>query len=377
MRVRYESFGGIVAVDDPPATVWVDHAYMRELGYRASPLWKTDRTHLSAPVTVHFAITGRCRLGCGICSMSSTPGMDAELSTAQAKQVLDTLSRMSVFTVAFGGGEPLYRPDVFELAAYAKTLGIVPTMTTNGMEMDRDKARLCRVFDHVHVSLDGVGETYSAVRGVDGFDGAASAIRMLMLEGVSVGINTVVCRANFDGLEELARFLTGLGVRDVIFLRLKPVGRAASQYHAMKLSRSQRLSLYERISELTLRYGLHAHVDCSMMPFIYYHGPEDKWLRLFGGDGCVAANEILEIDPTGTMRACSFAPESAGNTLDLPQVWDNAPEFHAFRESTATSVEPCSSCRYVGLCRGGCRAVAACLTGDPHAPDPECLFVGD
>ncbi len=377
MRVRYESFGGIIAIDDPPATVWVDQAYMRELGYAASPSWNTERTCLSAPVTVHFAITGRCRLGCKICSMSSAPDIFAELSTVQAKQVLDTLSRMSVFTVALGGGEPLCRPDVFELAAYARTLGIVPTMTTNGMEMNRDTARLCRVFGHVHVSLDGVGETYSAVRGVDGFDRAASAIAMLTEEGVSVGINTVVCRANFDGLEVLARFLTGLGVSDVIFLRLKPVGRAASHYDGMKLSRPQRVSLYERIRQLTLRYGLHCHVDCAMMPFIYYHGPEEKWLRLFGGDGCVAANEILEIDPTGAMRACSFAPESAGSALDLEHVWDNAPEFHAFRDSPATSAEPCRSCRYVGLCLGGCRAVAACLTGDPHAPDPECLFVSE
>jgi hypothetical protein len=115
-RSRYEAFGGILALNRPAATVYVHQAYMRELGYAGSPLWASGQTYLSAPVTAHFAVTHRCPLGCRTCYNASGAARPDELSTDEAKAVLDTLAGMGVFTMAFGGGEPLARPDLFELA---------------------------------------------------------------------------------------------------------------------------------------------------------------------------------------------------------------------------------------------------------------------
>ncbi|NIO67471.1 MAG: radical SAM protein [Anaerolineae bacterium] len=224
MRARYETFGGIIALEKPAATVYVDQAYMQELGYTGSPLWHAERSYLSAPVTAHFAVTHRCPMGCQICYNDSGVAESSELCTAEAKRILDVLARMQVFTVAFGGGEPLARPDLFELADYARQRAIVPTLTTNGFYVDRKTAQRCRIFSHVHVSLDGVDKGYQAVRGVDGFEYAARALKLLARSKVSVGVNCVVSRANYDYLEDLVRFVVGFGVRDVIFLRLKPGG---------------------------------------------------------------------------------------------------------------------------------------------------------
>jgi radical SAM protein with 4Fe4S-binding SPASM domain len=371
-RSRCEPFGGILALNRPAATVYVDQATMQELGYADSPLWTSDQTYLSAPVTTHFAVTHRCPLGCHTCYNSSGAARPGELSTAEAKTVLDTLAGMGVFTVAFGGGEPLAHPDIFELAQHARARGLTPTMTTNGYYVDEEIARRCRVFTHIHVSLDGVGDTYRAVRGVDGFAHADRAIRLLRRQRIPVGVNCVVSRANFDHLDEMARYLRRVGVRDVIFLRLKPAGRAAAHYQRARLTPEQARAFYPRFAELTRRYRLRSHVDCAMMPFLYCHGPDMERLRFTCGEGCNGANEIVEISPDGQVHACSFAVGSAGDARRLPEVWHTEPHLTRFRNWSAHAPDPCHSCRYLDLCHGGCHAVAQALTGDFSAPDPEC-----
>jgi len=282
---------------------------------------------------------------------------------------------MQVFTVAFGGGEPLARPDLFELADYARQRAIVPTLTTNGFYVDRKTAQRCRIFSHVHVSLDGVDKGYQAVRGVDGFEYAARALKLLARSKVSVGVNCVVSRANYDYLEDLVRFVVGFGVRDVIFLRLKPGGRAESSYQALRLTSEQRTQFYPYLKELTHRYGLHSHVDCAMMPFIYWHHPDEETLRLFAAEGCVGANEIIEVLPNGEVKACSFAAGTVGRAIDLPQLWNSEYFFGRFRNWMQRVPEPCRLCKYLELCRGGCHAVAEALGEGPNAGDPECPFV--
>jgi radical SAM protein with 4Fe4S-binding SPASM domain len=212
------------------------------------------------------------------------------------------------------------------------------------------------------------------VRGVDGFAQAARALQLLTQNGISVGVNCVVCRANFDHLEELVRFVRACGIRDVIFLRLKPGGRARPLYEILRLTVDQRREFYLKLKELTHRYSLHSHVDCAMMPFIYWHHPDAKALRLFAGEGCVGGNEIVEILPDGQVRACSFASKMVGRVWQLPQHWRTSPSLKAYRTWPEDAPEPCQSCGYLELCRGGCRAVAVALTGDFKSGDPECLF---
>lgn len=374
LRWRAEPFGGIIALNNPPAAVYVDRAMMQTLGVAESPLWAGWETTLTAPVTAHLNLTQRCPMQCRTCYNNSGQNNPVELSPDRVKTILETLAGMKVFTVAFGGGEPLAHPAIFELAAYARKLGITPTTTTNGYPVDRTVAKRCRVFSHVHVSLDGVGPTYQAVRGVDGFHHAGRAIELFKQEGVSVGINCVLCRINYDHLEELAGYITARGVNDVIFLRLKPGGRARNNYESMRLTLEQRREFFPRLEALTQKYNLKPHIDCAMMPFIYWHHPNRETLDLWAGDGCVAAIEIAEIRPDGLTAACSFSAVTAGRAEDLAHNW-YSPGLQQLRSWVSRAPEPCRSCRYLDLCRGGCRALAATLTGDPDAPDPECPFI--
>jgi radical SAM protein with 4Fe4S-binding SPASM domain len=375
MKARYESFGGIIAIDEPAATVYVDQAYMREMGYPTSPLWENGRGHLSAPVTVHFAVTNRCPMGCRTCYNVSGAISSDELCSEEIKRVLEELAQMQVFTVAFGGGEPLAHPDIFHLARYARQLGMTPTMTTNGFYINYRTAWQARIFSHVHVSIDGVGDVYLAVRGVDGFPHASRALKLLRRCGVSVGVNVVVCRANYNHLEELVRFVVDQGVNDIIFLRLKPGGRAREFYMEQRLTPDQSRDLYPLLERLAHDFDIQCHVDCAMMPFVYYHHPDKNVLQMYGGEGCVAGREIIEISPRGRVNACSFVNVPACSVSELRENWNDAEELNKYRNWVENAPEPCSSCQYMQLCRGGCRALAEAITGDFSAPDPECPFV--
>jgi radical SAM protein with 4Fe4S-binding SPASM domain len=234
---------------------------------------------------------------------------------------------------------------------------------------------LCQVFDHIHISLDGIGEIYRSVRGFDGFEKVDRAIRLLIKNGIRFGINCVVSRINYDNLEELIVYLQKVGVRDILFLRLKPFGRATSMYEQSKLTPDQARDFFPKFVDLTRRYKLHSYVDCSMLPFFYYHKPDKNKMEFSGGDGCNGANEIVEISPNGQLRGCSFLSESAGYAMQLQKLWNSAACFMRYRDWRNYSPEPCLSCDYLDLCKGGCHAVAQTLKGDFYAPDPECPFV--
>lgn len=356
-------------------TLFIDQAAMRLLGHKGSPLWTGDSPVLSAPLTANFAVTHRCDVGCQHCYNNSGQALPSELTTDEVKQVISILAQMRVFTVAFGGGEPLTRPDIFELAGHARQCGLTPTLTTSGFPVDAEVAQRCRVFAHIHLSLDGVGETYRAVRGVDGFPQVERAISLLRRERISLGINCVVSRANFDGLEELARYLRSEGIRDIAFLRLKPKGRALKEYEAHKLTAEQRLGLYPLLQNLTRRFGIRTHIDCATMPMIYAHRPDPRALARTVSEGCCGGNYFVEIGPDGEARSCSFLGEGMGRAEELPAYWASAPHLDSYRSRTQATAEPCRDCAYVSLCRGGCHAVAQALVSDFRSPDPECPLV--
>ena len=231
MKVRFEHFGGIVSLEKPAMLAFVSREYLRRLGYAESPLWEGAGNHLSAPTEAHLMITNRCNMGCASCYTGATPEGDPhELSGAAWRSALKTLAAMGVFHVALGGGESLLRPDLFDLAAYARNCGLVPNLTTNGHELTPDLARRCRIFGQVNVSLDGGADDYAVNRRGGSFASALNGLKLLKNAGVRCGINMVVSSCSFEHMEEIVRLAKKLRLHDVEFLRYKPGGRAAALY---------------------------------------------------------------------------------------------------------------------------------------------------
>ncbi|MBJ6724233.1 radical SAM/SPASM domain-containing protein [Geomesophilobacter sediminis] len=369
MKHRFEAFGGVLALEDPPMLVHVDQEFMRSLGHAHSPLWDRPQSGtLSAPLEVHFSVTNACSQNCGHCYMDSGTPEAGELSAEEFRNGVDLLAEMGVFHLALGGGEALERPDFFELAAYVRRRGMVPNLTTNGSRITAEIAEKCRLFGQVNVSIDRVGDHRgeSAQR--------VLAVDLLRAAGVKVGVNCVVSRENFDHLEAMFGFAKERGLTDVEFLRLKPAGRARSDYYQRRLTAAQHREFYPLIRDLSRRYQVAAKIDCSFVPMFCWHRPDKQLMEQFSVYGCEAGNVLLGVRSDGRFAGCSFLTGEE-SILDLPALWSRSAHLKALRGFPESAPEPCRSCAYLDICKGGCRAVSGFVLGDFNAPDPECPFV--
>ncbi len=375
MRSRPERFGAWVRVDDG-TLVAVDRTAARSLRVDGGALWNDALTAPPPrPLEVHVAVTSRCPADCEGCYQSAT--RDGEHVAFDALvRTLDALAEMGVFTVAFGGGEPMLRDDLGALAKAARERALVPVVTTSGIGLTRERARTLGDFAQVNVSHDGVAGGYEAVRGYDGASAADRALRTLLEAGVAAGVNHVLTRQNFDRLTDTARHVRALGARELQVLRYKPAGRAASlEYLARRLTLAQREGIAEALRRLADEHGeeLSIRIDCATVPLLSTALTDAKALERFGVFGCEAGRHLGAVRRDGSLSGCSFVTDSLDDASDAPMSarWETSRELTRFRESVSSPAEPCASCAIRSVCRGGCRIVSEHLASS-FAPDPEC-----
>jgi radical SAM protein with 4Fe4S-binding SPASM domain len=274
-------------------------------------------------------------------------------------------------------------PWLADLARHARVRGIVPNLTTSGLDgLDRLLA-ITELFGQINVSLDGLGATYAAVRGFDGFARADAAIRALRARKREIGINVVVTRANFAELDAAFAYAKRRRLSEVELLRFKPAGRGARVYDDLRCTDAQHRMFLPTVLAAARRHRIRVKVDCSYTPMLAHHGPERSLLASLAVYGCTGGDFLVGAKPGGQLTACSFAappPAKADGHRpradELAAYWTRPDAFGAFRR-WRDAAEPCRSCAYHDLCRGGCRVVSAHVTGDDSAPDPECPRVVD
>lgn len=377
---RYENFGGIISSENPPFLAFVDREYMVELGLGPTPLWDgQDREIglLSAPTEVHFAITNRCSARCTHCYMDGGEADRKELDTKSFKAALDILAEMKVFHIALGGGEALERDDLFEIAAYARKIGLVPNLTVSGLHIDKEKAaKIKELFGQVNISMDGIGPDYAVYRGNNHFEAADRAIGLLVEAGVSTGINCVVGKQNFGNLDQLFRYAADRKLNEIECLRLKPSGRGKELYLESRTTHEQNKKLIPMLARYSRKYKVTAKIDCSFVPMYCYHKPPVEMLESMATYGCEAGNVLLGARSDGSISGCSFLEGSGVSIFDLPGAYENQEGvFKSMRTWVDRAVEPCLSCDYLNICKGGCHGVSLYLSGDYDAPDPDCPIV--
>lgn len=375
-RLRPEADGALMAWPSPPAVLFLDREEARaavEAGARIVAGQPAPAGALSAPIEAHVAVTGRCPVRCDACYLDAGPDRaPPDPSTDVLEAQLDALAAAGVLEIAFGGGEAGVRDDLPRLAAAVRDRGMVPNLTTSGIGLDAARAAaLAGGFAQVNVSLDGLGATYRRVRGWQGAEVALTAIRHLVASGTRVGVNTVLTRDNLDDLPAMAEALVALGVSEWQWIRLKPAGRGAAVYAERALTPEQALTLWPMALEAE-RAGLVMRFDCALVPFLAAHGVPPEHLERLGVAGCPAGHSLLARMADGRWAPCSFAHASASESEDFSRTWSSDPTLVAWRERAVSPPEPCGSCPWRAVCRGGCRVVSAHLTGDALAPDPEC-----
>jgi mycofactocin biosynthetic radical S-adenosylmethionine protein MftC len=324
---------------------------------------------LTSPICLTWELTYACNLACVHCLSSSGRKDPAELSTAECKQVIDTLQRMQVFYVNIGGGEPTVRCDFWELLGYATGHQVGVKFSTNGTRIDAAAARRLAAGDYVdvQVSLDGAtAEVNDAVRGAGAHQAAVRAMGHLAAAGFAgFKVSVVVTRHNVTQLDELKELADAHGAQ-LRLTRLRPSGRGTASWRQLRPTAAQQRQLYDWLAAR----GEQVLTGDSFFHLAPYGGP------LPGLGMCGAGRVVCLIDPVGDVYACPFTihPEFLAGNVRQPggfeQVWRDSPLFTQLRQPQSGGA--CTSCQFYGSCRGGCMA-AKFFTGLPlDGPDPEC-----
>jgi mycofactocin radical SAM maturase len=325
---------------------------------------------LDAPICLTWELTYACNLDCVHCLSSSGRRDPRELTTAEAKSVLDQLRDLQVFYINIGGGEPTIRRDFFEILEYSISQGIGVKFSTNGAFIDAERAKQLAAMDYldIQISLDGIdAATNDAVRGEGSY---AKAIRAMdNLAAADFGpfkISVVVTRHNVDQLDRFKALADSYGAQ-LRVTRLRPSGRGADSWHDLHPTNAQQRQIYN---------WLMAHGDNVLTGDSFFH-LNALGDPLPGLNMCGAGRVVCLIDPIGDVYACPFVIHDefkAGSVRDpggFAKVWRESSLFLELREPQSAGA--CASCGHFDACQGGCMA-AKFFTGLPlDGPDPECV----
>lgn len=336
----------------------------------AMPLVEHFAAGLNAPICLTWELTYACNLACRHCLSSSGRRDPSELSTDEAKAVIDELQKMQVFYVNIGGGEPTIRADFWEIVDYAVYRRVGVKFSTNGSRITADTARRIAASDYldVQISLDGATAAVNDdVRGAGSFATAVAAMEHLAAAGVAGFKLSVVCtRRNLSQLDDLKALADRFGAQ-LRLTRLRPSGRGADVWDELHPTADQQRHLYLWLLD-------HGEQVLTGDSFFHLGGYGEA---LPGLNLCGAGRVVCLIDPLGDVYACPFAIHDAflaGNVRNpggFRRVWRESELFGSLREPQSAGA--CSSCSAFDVCRGGCMA-AKFFTGLPLAgPDPECV----
>jgi len=332
-----------------------------------------------------WEMTTACNLNCVHChTAGGEPGAD-ELTTEQAKLLLDDLSRVGNFRMmAFTGGEPLMRPDLFELLAYSGELGFTNTIATNATLIDDKVAR--RLRDHgvviAAVSLDGfTAETHDRVRGMTGsFDAAVEGMRALTGAGILLHINITAMEYNMNQLNRLMTLVDDLDTGILLIYQLVPVGRGRSiEKAALGKDANEWLANFMAQAQGQTNAIMEPVAGPQYWPFLLNRARISSGMALYMAEkvfhGCSAGRGFVYIKPDGAVWPCPFIEVSCGNVRENPfmDIWTGSKILNELRRREWLLKGQCGECQYRRMC-GGCRGRAWASTGDYLAEDP-CCFV--
>ena len=325
---------------------------------------------LDAPICLTWEITYACNLQCVHCLSSSGTRDPRELSTDQAKAVLDELRDLQVFYINIGGGEPMIRKDFFEILEHAEANDIGVKFSTNGTYITAENARRLASMNYldIQISLDGVdAATNDAVRGKGSYATAIAA--MNHLRDANFGqfkISVVVTRHNVDQLDAFKALADSYGAQ-LRITRLRPSGRGADTWDELHPTQQQQRQIYDWL----MKHGENVLTGDSFFHLNAF-GESLPGLNL-----CGAGRVVCLIDPIGDVYACPFVIHDqfkAGSLLSdggFTKVWKESDLFLSLREPESEGA--CSACGSYDACQGGCMA-AKFFTGIPlDGPDPECV----
>ncbi len=380
---------------------------------------------------VFWESTAGCNLECVHCRRLevSRELSRGDLDHQQAMKFIESLPATGNPIVVFSGGEPLMRPDIFELAQRAKEIGLPTALATNGTPVDNTIAK--RIVDtgfrRVSISFDGPDpSTHDKFRGIDGaFESSVRGFKALRELGMSMQINTTITKHNFHLRDKMYQLAVDLGADALHIFMLVPVGCGMELSEDVKLDDQEYETALNWIYDKSLEEKLHLKATCAPhyfrvmrqrakaegrpMPQAAHphkgmaedtqampsmgaptahpgslpgdhpgHPGSDSGENSGGANmsamtkGCLAGQAVCFVSHTGEVFPCGYLPVSSGNVKDtpFPDIWRDSQVFSELRDDSNITGK-CGCCEYKKVCMG-CRARAFADTGSYLATEPNC-----
>ena len=346
------------------------------------------------PFIAIWEVTQACDLACVHCRASAQPDRHPmELSTDEGKHLIDQVAALKVPVFVLTGGDPIKRPDLFELIDHARSVGVRVSLTPSATPL-LTKEIVVRLKEtgiaRLAVSMDGASaETRDAFRGMKGsFARTLDAVRWANEIGLPVQINTTFSRRNIAEIDAIVALMESLSITLWSVFFLVPTGRG-------KLDELLNADEFEQIFAKIYSLSKTASFDIKTTEAQHYRrfllqqrvaerkagaeisATQDKATDAIGraprglndGKGFVFISHTGEVFPSG------FMPMSAGNIRQqgLSGLCRESALFQSLRD-TSNLEEKCGLCEFKEIC-GGSRARAFALTGNPNAEEPCCSYI--
>lgn len=320
--------------------------------------------------------TNQCNMYCDHCYRDAGAKATDELSTEEAKAMLDEIAKAGFKIMIFSGGEPLMRPDLFELIAYARSIGLRPVLGTNGSLITLEAAKKMKDAGLMGagISLDSLdAQKHDELRRYEGaYREALQGMENCKEAGLGFQVHTTVFDWNQEELEAITDFAIEIGAVAHHFFFLVPTGRAVNIEEE-----SLRAEAYENV--LTRIMEKQREVEIELKPTCapqFMRIAKEMGMDLRFQRGCLAGTHYCIISPKGDVQPCAYLNMPLGNVRETPfsEIWASNPVFHELR--TLDYKGGCGTCKYKQAC-GGCRARAYYYNdGDYMAEEPWCLYHG-
>lgn len=369
--------------------------YMKEV---LNPTPFAPRGTLPGPVVI-WNLIRRCNLKCKHCySISSDVDFPGELTTEEVFRTMDDLWEFGVRVLILSGGEPLLRPDIFEISQRAKNMGFYVGLSTNGALIDEEMIKpIADIdYDYVGISLDGIGATHDAFRGkVGAFDASLHGAKLCRKLGLKVGLRFTMTMDNAHQLPDLLKLIEDEDINKFYLSHLNYAGRGnknrGDDAHwqitrdAMDLMFETCLRLLRDGNEKEFVTGNNDADGVYLLLWLREHFPEkaeaiQAKLEQWGGNS--SGVNIANIDNLGEVHPDTFWWNyKLGNVKERPfsQIWPDTsdPIMAGLKQFPRKVGGRCGECKHFGICGGNTRVRAMQITGDPWAEDPGCYLTDE
>ncbi|HEY1578290.1 MAG TPA: TIGR04053 family radical SAM/SPASM domain-containing protein [Terracidiphilus sp.] len=342
------------------------------------------------PFIAIWEVTQACDLACVHCRASAQPDRHPEeLTTEEGKRLIDQISAWEVPVFVLTGGDPIKRPDLFELIGYARAVGVRVSLTPSATPLlTRDViARLKQAgLARLAVSMDGASaKTHDTFRGMSGsFARTLDAVRWANELGLPVQTNTTFSRRNIDEIDEIVSLMEKLRIALWSVFFLVPTGRG-------KLNDLLSADQFERVFEKLHVLSKTAGFDIKTTEAQHYRrfvlqkkvagkraGTEHVETRVSVDEigraprGLNDGKGFIFISHKGDVFPSGFLPLGAGNIRrqSLKSIYCESDLFRSLRDTSKLEGK-CGACEFKEIC-GGSRARSYALTGNPFAEEPCC-----